>query len=385
MADPIPFSRPYPSRHELENLAAVLASGHVHGDGAFTASATQRLRELIPTDHALLTSSGTHALEMASLLLGLGPGDEVIMPSFTFPSAATAVTLVGATPVFVDSDPTTGNIAPEAVAAAVTGRRTRAISVMHYGGVAVDLTALEAIAQDAGVPLIEDNAHGLAARLDGRPLGTFGALAIQSFHDTKNIHSGEGGALLINDPDLMERAEIIREKGTNRSRFLRGQVDKYTWVDLGSSYLMDELSAAVLDSQLADFETIQALRHDIWDRYATSLAHWADELGATLMHVPDGREHPAHLYYVLMPDLESRDALLSELRSVGVIATFHYIPLDDAPAGLAYGRTPVPCIEAHRFSDRVVRLPLWAGMRDDEVDRVVAAVTSFRPSLASRR
>jgi len=373
---PIVFSRPFRSARELDNLTAVLNSGHVHGDGAFTASAAGRLKALIPSGSVLLTSSGTHALEMMSILLGLGPGDEVIVPSFTFPSAATAVTLVGATPVFVDIDLRTGNIDPQAVAAAIT-ERTRAISVMHYGGVGVDIDPILDIAREAGLQVLEDNAHGLGAKYRGTPLGTVGVLAAQSFHDTKNVHSGEGGALLVNDPSLVERAEIIREKGTNRSRFLRGQVDKYTWVDHGSSYLMNELSASVLDSQLSEFDTIQRLRHQVWDRYATELVDWARNAGATLMHVPEDREHPAHLFYLLMPDGGSRDALLSHLRGLGVIATFHYIPLDSSPAGLTLGRTPYPCDNSHSFSDRLVRLPLWAGMDDESVDRVIDAVTSF--------
>jgi dTDP-4-amino-4,6-dideoxygalactose transaminase len=382
MADtPILFSKPYRSAHEIENLTTVLASGHAHGDGAFTASATSRLKKLIPTDAALLTSSGTHALEMMSVLLELGPGDEVILPSFTFPSAATAVTLVGGTPVFVDIDPLTGNISPQAVADALT-ERTKAISVMHYGGVAVDADEILEIASNAAIPLLEDNAHGLGATYRGRHLGTLGVLAAQSFHDTKNVHSGEGGALLINDGALLERAEIVREKGTNRSRFLRGQVDKYTWVDQGSSYLMSELSAAVLDSQLSEFDTIQRLRHEVWDRYATELATWADGAGASLMHVPSDREHPAHLFYLLMPNGNARDALLSHLRHSGVVGTFHYIPLDDSPAGLALGRTPQPCDNAHSFSSRLVRLPLWAGMDTQSVDRVIAAVVAFRDDSA---
>lgn len=379
---PVLFSKPYRSSREVENLNAVLDSGHVHGDGAFTSSATDRLKEIVHASSALLTSSGTHALEMMSVLLRLGPGDEVIMPSFTFPSAATAVTLVGATPVFVDIDPQTGNVSPDAVASAISDR-TRAISVMHYGGVAVDADEILESASRAGLPVLEDNAHGLGATYRGRSLGTLGVLAAQSFHDTKNVHSGEGGALLVNDATMMERAEIIREKGTNRSRFLRGQVDKYTWVDAGSSYLMSELSAAVLDAQLSEFDTIQSLRHHVWDRYATELASWAQAEGASLMHVPHDREHPAHLFYLLMPDGNSRDSLLAHLRGLGVVATFHYIPLDDSPAGLALGRTPEPCINAHSFSSRLVRLPLWAGMDTQSVDRVIAAVNSFSGTAAA--
>lgn len=375
----IPFSKPYRSSREVKNLIDVLKSGHVHGDGVFTASATRRLLEITSVPGALLTSSGTHALDMMSLLLALGPGDEVIMPSFTFPSAATAVTLVGATPVFVDVDQQTGNITPQAVADAITDK-TRAISVMHYGGVAVDADEIIEIARDFDVYLLEDNAHGLGATYRGKPLGTMGALAAQSFHDTKNVHCGEGGALLINDSKLQERAEIIREKGTDRSRFLRGQVDKYTWVDVGSSYLMSELNAAVLDSQLREFQKIQRLRHKVWNRYSTELADWAEGIGATLMHVPKDREHPAHLFYLLMPGADSRDALLAHLRRRDVVGTFHYIPLDNSPAGLAMGRTPRACSTAHSFSSRLVRLPLWAGMGTRRVNNVIAAVSSFRES-----
>jgi dTDP-4-amino-4,6-dideoxygalactose transaminase len=246
----------------------------------------------------------------------------------------------------------------------------------------VDANELLEFARDAHVLVLEDNAHGLGATYRGKYLGTLGVLAAQSFHDTKNVHSGEGGALLVNDGDLLERAEIIREKGTNRSRFLRGQVDKYTWVDLGSSYLMSELSAAVLDSQLSEFHTIQRLRHEVWDRYALELASWADTSGESLMHIPSDREHPAHLFYLLMPNENSRDDLLSHLCNHGVIGTFHYIPLDNSPAGLALGRTPQPCENAHSFSSRLVRLPLWAGMDKRSVDRVIDAVSSFRGLLA---
>lgn len=379
---PIPFSRPYRAGGELENLEAVLESGHVHGDGRFTRSASDRLRAIIPAP-ALLTTSCTHALEMASMLVDLSPGDEVILPSFTFASAADAIALSGATPVFVDIDESTGNIDPEAVAAAVTPS-TRAISVMHYGGVAVDIPAITAIARRHDLAIIEDNAHGLGATFDGSPLGTWGIVATQSFHDTKNVHSGEGGALILNDSDLIERAEIIREKGTDRSRFLRGQVDKYTWVDAGSSYLMSELNAAVLDAQLEEFENIQRLRHGVWDRYAHDLEDWAARVEARLMQIPPDRHHPAHLFYLLMPTALERDSLLAHLHANGIVATFHYVPLDSSPAGRRLGRTPVPCEASTRFSERLVRLPLWPGMTSGDVDRVIGAVHSFVPEPVSR-
>jgi dTDP-4-amino-4,6-dideoxygalactose transaminase len=374
---PIVFSRPYRSADELSNLAAVLESGHVHGDGPFTAAATEKLRGITGVPNILLTTSGSHALELASLLLELGPGDEVILPSFTFPSAANAVALTGAQIVFVDVEPLTGNIDPALVRKHITSK-TKAVSVVHYGGVAADLEALQQIASDHDLAIIEDNAHGLGGEWRGRQLGTFGPLAIQSFHDTKNVQSGEGGALLVNDPALMERAEMIREKGTNRSRYLRGQVDKYTWTDIGSSYLPSELNAAVLDSQLAEFDTIQSLRHRVWDAYATQLAGWAAEHSVFAMTVPDDRKHTAHLFFLLMPTHALQGALIAHLKTLGVLAGFHYVPLDSSVAGLRYGRTPEPCPVSEDFSTRLVRLPLWAGMTDADVQRVIDGVTSFR-------
>jgi dTDP-4-amino-4,6-dideoxygalactose transaminase len=234
--------------------------------------------------------------------------------------------------------------------------------VVHYGGVAADMEAIGAIASAHGLRIIEDNAHALGGKWRGQYLGTLGALGTQSFHDTKNVHCGEGGALLVNDASLKERAEMIREKGTNRSRFLRGQIDKYTWTDIGSSYLMSELNAAVLDSQLAEFDAIQAKRHAIWDAYSASLVEWASASGASLMIPADDTEHTAHLFYVLMPNHEEQLGLLAHLRERGIVGTFHYIPLDSSPAGLRYGRTPFECSVSEDFSRRMVRLPLWAGM-----------------------
>lgn len=371
------FSKPYRSRNELANIEAVLDSGHVHGDGPFAVSANRRLQAISGAARSFLTSSCTHALEMASLLLDLGPGHEVILPSFTFPSAALAVARCGATPVFVDIRLSSGNVDPSAIEAAITPH-TRAISIMHYGGVGVDLDAIEAISAKHGLPIIEDNAHGLGGRWRGRRLGTAGALGAQSFHDTKNVHSGEGGALLVNDVNLMERAEVIRDGGTNRSRFLRGHVDKYTWIDIGSRYLMGELNAAVLDSQLAEFESIQSMRQAIWDTYSSSLADWAKNVGVELMSPPAHAEHPAHLFYVLMPSHDEQLGLLAHLRALGITGSFHYVPLDSSPAGLRYGRTPQECRVSEDFSRRLVRLPLWAGMPDDFVSRVVEGVGTYQ-------
>jgi len=373
--DVIPFSMPYGSSNELANVSEVLRSGHVHGDGIFTERATERLLGITTAHHVLLTTSGTHALEMASLLLDITDGDEVILPSFTFPSAADAVARTGATCVFVDIDPATGNIDPQQVSEAVTPQ-TKVISVMHYGGVPVELDALLSIARDHDLPIIEDNAHGLGGSIGQHRLGTVGVLAAQSFHDTKNVHCGEGGALLINDPSLVERAEIMREKGTNRSQFLRGQVDKYSWVEVGSSYLMSELNAAVLDSQLEAFDVIQHARFGIWDRYSLELEEWAGENGVRRMSPPRGI-HSAHVFYLVMPDWESQTSLITHLRAAGIIATFHYVPLDTSPAGRRYGRVLRPLTQSEDFSRRIVRLPLWAGMPEDYVTRVIAAVREF--------
>ncbi len=379
VSDPIPFSRPFRTANELRNLEAVLESDHAHGDGVFTRSASSALQALSGVDRALLTTSCTHALEMASRLLDIGPGDEVILPSFTFPSAANAIATTGARIVFVDIDPESGNIDPQQVDEAV-GPKTKALSVMHYGGVPVDLDAITAISKANGIPIIEDNAHGLAVHVGERILGGIGTLATQSFHDTKNVHCGEGGALLINDQSLVEKAEILREKGTNRSQFLRGQVDKYSWVALGSSYLMSEFNAAVLDSQLDEFDAIQARRFAIWNRYSADLQAWADDHGIRLMNPPHGI-HAAHLFYLVMPNWESQALLISHLRGHGVTATFHYVPLDSSPAGQRFGRVLRPLTQSEDFSRRLLRLPLWAGMTDDQVSRVIAGVRSYtRPA-----
>ncbi|TXN28824.1 dTDP-4-amino-4,6-dideoxygalactose transaminase [Lacisediminihabitans profunda] len=375
-SDIVPFSRPYRSEDELANVARVLASDHSHGDGPFTRRASEKIVTLTTAGHVLLTPSGTHSLEMASSLLGIGRGDEVILPSFTFPSAADAVARTGATCVFVDIDPSTGNIDANQASEAV-GPRTRAISVMHYGGVPVDIESMLSIAREHGLPIIEDNAHGLGVRAGAHTLGSVGVLAAQSFHDTKNVHCGEGGALLINDPALVERAEIMREKGTNRSQYLRGQVDKYRWVDWGSSYLMSEISAAVLDAQLSEIGEIQHQRVSVWDRYALELDEWADALGARLMSPPLGI-HAAHLFYLVMPTWASQTDLIASLRLAGVIASFHYVPLDSSPAGLRYGRTLGSLDVSEDFSRRIVRLPLWPGMSEDQVSRVIDAVRAFQ-------
>ena len=372
------FSEPYAAGLESHYLGEALASGVWQGDGGFTARATAWLEEYTGAPHALLTTSCTHALELAAMLLRLGPGDEVIVPSFTFTSTATAVATRGAVPVFVDVDPVTLNLDPASVENAIT-ERTRAIFVVHYGGIAADMAALMSIADRHQLQIVEDNAHALGASLDGQHLGTFGALAGQSWHATKNVACGEGGALLINDVSLRERAEAIREKGTNRAHFLRGAVDKYTWVDQGSSYLPSDLLAAVLLAQFERFDEIQRLRHRVWDRYDRDLDPWSRQHGITRMQVRPGVSHPAHLFYVMMPSAADQAGLIAHLAENDIVAAFHYQPLDSAPAGRALGVTPEPCRVTAAAAARLVRLPLHAGLGDDDIERVVAAVTSYTP------
>jgi len=373
---PILFSVPFRAPAAPDNLAAVIASDHVHGDGPFTKSASAKMVELTGSPTVLLTTSGTAALEMAVRLLGIGEGDEVIVPSFTFSSGAASIVAAGGVPVFVDIEGDSGNVDPVEVEKAITSQ-TKAISVMHYGGAPVDMDAIMAISRRHNIPVIEDNAHGLAVKSRYGALGTIGSVAIQSFHDTKNVHCGEGGAVLINDPALVEAAEIMREKGTNRSKFLRGQVDKYTWVDWGSSYLPSELNAAVLDAQLDAFEGIQERRFEIWNTYSEALTEWAESLGGSVMSPVEG-EHAAHVFYVLMPDQDTRDALLEYLRSKGVVGTFHYVPLHSSPAGKKYGRTVGSLDKTDSFAGRLARLPLWPGMTDAQVAYVIDTVKAFQ-------
>lgn len=373
----IPFSRPFRAGLEASLMQEALAGDYWQGDGPATARASRLLEEITGAPHALLTTSCTHALELAGMLFDLGPGDEVVVPSFTFSSTAAAVAVRGATPVFADVTPDTLNLDVARAAAAVT-ERTKAIYVVHYAGVGADMEGLSALAEERGLAIVEDNAHGLGGSWQGRRLGTFGALATQSFHVTKNISCGEGGALLVNDTSLSERAEIIREKGTNRSRFLRGQIDKYTWVDTGSSYLPSDLLAALLVAQLERFEEVQALRHAVWQAYREGTADWADRQGVTQMHVPEGAEHPAHMFYLLMPSGADQDGLLTHLRSRGIVGTFHYQPLHESTAGRRLGRTADPCAVTSDIARRLVRLPLYAGMTEEDVTRVLEGVTSYR-------
>lgn len=372
----IPFNKPPHVGRELDYVKEVFAAGHLSGDGPFTRRCSELLQAELGAERVLLTTSCTHALEMSALLLDLQPGDEVIVPSFAFVTTALAFTLHGARPVFVDVSPDTLNMDPACVAEAI-GPRTRAIIALHYGGVACDLEALSALAAKAGITLIEDNAHGLFGSWRGKALGTFGSMATQSFHETKNFSCGEGGALIVNDPALAERAEILREKGTNRSRFFRGQIDKYSWVDTGSSYLPSEILTAVLYAQLEARDQIQARRQVIWDRYAAELKGWAAASGVTLPVIPAGCEPTAHVFWMLLPTLESRGRFIDHLKEAGVLSVFHYLPLHLSDMGRGFGGKPGDCPVSEDVSDRLVRLPLFLALTDDEQGEVIRQTTSF--------
>lgn len=374
----IPFNRPALVGTELDHVRKAIEGGHSSGDGPYTKRCSEMLEDWIGVERALLTTSCTHALEMCALLLDLQPGDEVIVPSFAFVTTAGAFALHGATPVFADVRRDTLNLDESRLRAALS-ERTKAIVALHYGGVACEMDEILAIAEEAGVAVVEDNAHGLFGTYKGRKLGSLGALATQSFHETKNFTCGEGGALLLGRRDWVERAEIIREKGTNRSRFLRGQVDKYTWVDLGSSYLPSEILAAFLYGQFEGRETVQSRRDALWRDYQEGLADWAASRGVGTPHVPEHATHPSHLYYLMMPSLEARTRLIDHLAARGILAVFHYQPLHLSEMGRRFGGQPGQCPVTEEVADRLVRLPLYWGMTPDEQAQVLEAVRSFDP------
>jgi dTDP-4-amino-4,6-dideoxygalactose transaminase len=377
----IPFNRPCLAGREEEYMRRAIASGHLSGDGEFTRACHAYLERSLGIPAALLTTSCTHALEMAAILLNITSGDEVIVPSFTFVSTANAFVLRGARPVFADIRPDTLNLDESRLESLVTPR-TRAILAMHYAGVGCELDSILTIAGNRGVAVVEDNAHGLFGRYKGKALGTFGCLATQSFHETKNFTCGEGGALLINDPRYIERAEVIREKGTHRTRFFRGEVNKYTWVDVGSSYLPSDLLAAFLLAQLEARDQIQARRKRLWERYAEGLRDWADDRGVRLPAVPGDREQPFHLFYLILPSRESRQGLIAHLKERGILAVFHYLPLHLSEMGRSFGAVPGDCPVTENVSDRLVRLPFFNDLTEEEQTRVVDAIREF-PGLSA--
>jgi dTDP-4-amino-4,6-dideoxygalactose transaminase len=373
---PVDFNRPLPVGKEKEYVLQALQSGHVSGDGPFTKKCHAWLQEALGVPQALLTTSCTHALEMSALLLDVRAGDEVIFPDFTFVSTVNAFVLRGAVPVFVDVREDTLNLDENLLAERVTAR-TKAIVPVHYAGVGCEMDAILEIAAAHGAAVIEDNAHGLLGKYKGRFLGTFGALATQSFHETKNFSCGEGGALIVNDESMRDRAEIIREKGTNRSRFFRGQVDKYTWVDVGSSYLPSDILAAYLYGQFEQRERIQSHRRSAWGAYSSALEDWAARNGVSLPTVPGHCEQPFHMFYLLLPDLDTRTRFIAHLRDHGVYAVFHYLPLHISDMGRRFGGKPGDCPVSERVSDQLVRLPLHNLLTGQEQEEVIEAVLDF--------
>jgi dTDP-4-amino-4,6-dideoxygalactose transaminase len=374
----IPFNKPFMTGKELWYIAQAHANGHLAGDGGFTEQCHAWLEARTGAQKALLTHSCTAALEMAALLADIQPGDEVIMPSYTFVSTANAFVLRGAAPVFVDIRPDTLNIDETKIEAAITPN-TKAIVPVHYAGVGCEMDAIMAIAKKHNLLVIEDAAQGIMATYKGRPLGSIGQLAAFSFHETKNVISGEGGALLVNDAAIVKRAEIIREKGTNRSQFFRGHVDKYTWVDLGSSYLPGELIAAFLWAQMEEADAITKRRLSIWNTYH----QWFESLEAEgklrRPIIPKECAHNAHMYYILLPDLATRTRLIDHLKTQDIHSVFHYVPLHSAPAGQRHGRAADGLAVTLDMSDRLLRLPLWLGLEDHQakvIQQVALGLTS---------
>lgn len=369
----IPFNKPYMTGKEIDYIKEAHINGMLAGDGPFTKRCHKWLEQQTGAYKALLTHSCTAALELAALLLDIQPGDEVIMPSYTFVSTANAFVLRGGVPVFVDIRSDTLNIDECLIEDAITSK-TRAIVPVHYAGVACEMDAIMDIARRHNLFVIEDAAQGIMSTYKGKALGTFGQLGALSFHETKNIISGEGGALLINDPLLSDRAEIIREKGTNRSQFFRGAVDKYTWVDIGSSYLPGEITAAFLFAQMEQAQSITRRRLAVWQRYHESLASLEDVGKLRRPVIPNSCQHNAHMYYILMESLNERTALIAQLREQGVNAVFHYVPLHSAPMGREYGSS---LKKTEELADRLLRLPLWVGMTEKEQSNITNIIKNY--------
>jgi dTDP-4-amino-4,6-dideoxygalactose transaminase len=379
----IPFNRPHLFGKEILYMRQAVEAGHISGDGAFTHRCREFLEQRYGVPRVLLTASGTAALEMAALLCRIGPGDEVILPAFTFVSTANAFVLRGAKPVFVDIRPDTLNM-DEACVDAAAGPKTRVIVPVHYGGTACEMDAVERIARRCGAAVVEDAAQAIEARYRDRPLGTLGRLGALSFHETKNVSCGEGGALFINDPALIERAEILREKGTNRSKFFRGEVDKYTWVDIGSSFLPSDLQAAFLLAQLENLDIAMDRRRRIYEIYREALAPLESAGSVKLPVIPGHCRSNYHLFYLLCETEKVRDALLAFLKTKGILAVFHYLPLHLSPMGRTFGGREHQCPVAESVSRRLIRLPFYNDLSPEDQDTVIRAVGDFfarsRPS-----
>jgi dTDP-4-amino-4,6-dideoxygalactose transaminase len=375
----IPFNRPTVVGKELYYISQTIQNGYSAGDGEFTKKCRALIEEALGVPKVLLTTSCTDALEMTAILLDIKPGDEVIVPSFTFVSTINAFVLRGAKPVFADIRPDTLNMDETKLESLITPN-TRAIVPVHYAGVGCEMDTIGTIADTYDISIVEDNAHGLFGKYKGRYLGTFGSFATQSFHETKNFTCGEGGALIVNDPRFVERAEIIREKGTNRSRYFRGQVDKYTWVDIGSSYLPSDILAAFLYAQLEAREEIQKKRSNIWELYYQRLDAWAEEKNVQLPKVPAHCDQAYHMFYLLLPSLASRQALIDHLKSRGILSVFHYLPLHLSDMGRQFGGREGDCPVTEDVSDRLLRLPFYNDLSEEDQEKVVEATLEFEPT-----
>jgi dTDP-4-amino-4,6-dideoxygalactose transaminase len=373
----IPFNRPGLAGAEFHYIAEAIEQAHISGNGPFTKKCQTLLEQQLGIRKALLTTSCTDALEMAALLLDIQPGDEVILPSFTFVSTANAFVLRGARPVFADIHPDTLNL-DETRLERLISSRTRAIVPVHYAGVGCEMDSILRTAAAHSIPVVEDNAHGLFGRYQGKYLGTFGAMATQSFHETKNFSCGEGGALLVNDAQYLERSEILHEKGTNRTQFLSGQVDKYTWVDIGSSYVPSDLLAAFLYAQLEARDKIQAKRRRVWEFYQHNLKEWAAEVGAALPTIPSHCEQTYHMFHVLLPSLEYRQSLMQSLLAENIVSVFHYVPLHLSPMGIRFGGKRGDCPVTESVSDRLLRLPFYNDLSEAEQSVIIRTIWAFR-------
>jgi dTDP-4-amino-4,6-dideoxygalactose transaminase len=373
----VDFNKPCIVGKEYDYMADSIRLSHISGDGLYSKKCHTFLENVLGVSKVLTTPSCSHALEMTALLLDIQPGDEVIIPDFTFVSTVNAFVLRGAKPVFIDVKPDTLNLDETKLEGLIT-EKTKAVVPVHYAGIACEMDTIMSIANRHQIQVIEDNAHGLFGKYKNRWLGTIGSLATQSFHETKNFTCGEGGALLINDPSLIEKAEIIREKGTDRSRFFRGQVDKYSWVSIGSSYLLSDILAGFLYAQLEVWEEIQAKRKWIWQTYETELATWAKANHIGRPTIPEDVDPSWHIYYLLLPDLDQRQGFISHLKNYGVNSVFHYLPLHLSEKGKEYGGKPGDMPVTESVSDRLVRLPLYYDMGEIEMEKVLEAVTSFK-------
>lgn len=373
----IPFNNPSIGDSASKNVSLAMDGEEFAGGGHFSNLSEEKIRQLTQVGRVFLTSSCTQSLEFATLLLGLKPGDEVILPSFNFTSAAIALSNFGVIPVFIDIDKATKNINVEQIEGAITPR-TRAISVVNYAGVACEFDKIRGIATRYGLSIIEDNAHGLGATLGKKSLGSFGDISTQSFHETKNIHCGEGGSIAISRADLVDRANILRDKGTNRQLFLDGQIDKYSWVDLGGSYMQAEILSAVLFGHLSEFEQIQLSRLNTWKEYEERLSVWALTNNFSMPFIPAEHSNAAHMFYLVASNQGNRDGLIKHLRENGVDARFHYQALHKSRAGLKFGRSQVSCEVSEKISATLLRLPLWCGMSQEHIGRVVEGCLSFK-------